>query len=215
MTTLAPEVGGIALVRELVKRGWVVSIGHTRASIQVLDQALAAGARHMTHFMNAMPPLHHRAPGPVGWGLVRDDVTIDVIADGVHLDRLVLKLLVKTKGADGITLISDAIAAAGRGDGEYQIWGETISVKDGRTSNHSGSIAGSVITMLDAVRLMLSLGVAEFDVARMAAGNPARLLRLDGDRGSIEEGKRADLVVLDGEGKVHLTMVGGAVAYQG
>ncbi|HYN25811.1 MAG TPA: hypothetical protein VES69_12290, partial [Pyrinomonadaceae bacterium] len=125
MMTLAPEIeGGLALIQELNKRGWVVSIGHTRADTGVLDVAFKAGARHLTHFMNAMAPLHHRSPGPVGWGLSRDDVTCDLIADGIHLDPVVLKLLVKLKTSDRLTLISDAIAAAGQGDGEYKIWGE-------------------------------------------------------------------------------------------
>lgn len=210
MITVAPEIaGGVDLVRELTASGWIISLGHTRASIETLDQAFAAGARHFTHFMNAMPQLHHRAPGPVGWGLSRDDVTCDIIADGVHLDPLTLRLLLKVKTPGRLTLISDAIAAAGLGDGDYQIWGETISVAQGRTRNARGSIAGSVITMLDAVRLMLSLGVMETEVARMAATNPARLLRIDQDCGSIEEGKRADLVALDQDGNVRLTMIGG------
>jgi N-acetylglucosamine-6-phosphate deacetylase len=166
----------------------------------------------MTHFMNAMPPLHHRSPGPVGWGLSRDDVTCDLIADGVHLDPLMLRLLLKVKSPARLALISDAITAAGLGDGDYHIWGETISVANGRTRNARGSIAGSVITMLDAVRMMLSLGTAEVDVARMAAMNPARLLRIDRDCGSIEEGKRADLVAIDREGNVRMTIVGGRFA---
>ena len=215
MMTLAPEVeGGVALVTELNKRGWIISIGHTRATVEVLDQALQAGARHMTHFMNAMPSLHHRAPGPVGWGLIHDDVTCDLIADGIHIDPSILKLILHTKTAERVSLISDAIAAAGLGDGEYQIWGEKIVVKEGRTQNTRGHIAGSVITMLDAVRMMLSLGVAEFEVGRMAALNPARLLRIDRDYGSIEEGKRADLVAVDNDGNARLTIIGGRIAYQ-
>jgi N-acetylglucosamine-6-phosphate deacetylase len=214
MTTLAPEVeGGIELVRELRRRDWIVSIGHTRAGADVLDRALEAGARHMTHFLNAMAPLHHRAPGPIGWGLVRDDVTCDVIADGVHSDPLVLKLVLRCKQADRLALISDAVAPAGLGDGQYEIWGEKITVTDGRTSNERGSIAGSVITMLDAVRLMLSLGVPAVDVARMAATNPARLLKLDDEYGSIEEGKRADLAALDASGNLRLTLIGGRLAF--
>ncbi|MCM3905348.1 MAG: amidohydrolase family protein, partial [Pyrinomonadaceae bacterium] len=180
---------------------------------EVLDRAFTAGARHMTHFMNAMAPFNHRAPGPVGWGLGREDATCDIIADGIHLDPFVLRLLMKAKGADRLLLISDAIAAAGKGDGEYSIWGEIITVKERRTSNSRGSIAGSVITMLDAVRMMLSLGASESDVTRMAATNPARLLRLD-DCGAIQEGKRADLVALDPDGNVRLTVVGGSVAFQ-
>ena len=215
MITLAPEVdGGVELVRESTRRGWVVSIGHTRAAFELLDQAHEAGARHMTHFMNAMSPLHHRSPGPIAWGLARDNVTCDVIADGIHLDPHMLQLLLKLKGADRLTLISDAIAAAGEGDGNYQIWGETITVKNGRTSNAHGSIAGSVITMLDAVRLMRSLGVSEVDLARMAATNPARLLGLDQELGTIEEGKRADLVALNAQEEPVLTLIGGEIMFR-
>lgn len=214
MITLAPEIdGGLELVSELNRRGWIVSIGHTRAGFEVLDKALQAGARHMTHFMNAMAPLHHRDPGPVAWGLSRDDVTCDMIADGIHLDPHVLELLLKLKDADRLSLISDAIAAAGMGDGNYDIWGETITVKDGRTSNARGAIAGSVITMLDAVHVMQSLGSSEVELAKMAASNPAQLLGVDHDCGSIAEGKRADLVALDSGGRVVLTIIGGAIVF--
>src|SRR5262249_50834549 len=103
----------------------------------------------------------------------------------------------------------DAIAAAGKGDGDYQIWGETISVKNGRTANASGSIAGSVISMLDAVRLLHSLDVPYVDLARMASLNPARLLGVDQECGSIELGKRADLIALDNDNNTILTLVGG------
>ncbi|HEY0431856.1 MAG TPA: N-acetylglucosamine-6-phosphate deacetylase, partial [Pyrinomonadaceae bacterium] len=214
MITVAPEIaGGVELVRELCNRGWVVSLGHTRADFETLDDAFAAGARHLTHFMNAMPLLHHRSPGPVGWGLSREGVTCDVIADGVHLDPRMLQLLHKLKGAERLLLISDAIAAAGRGDGDYEIWEETITVKDGRTSNAGGHIAGSVITMLEAVQLMKSLGAAEVDLARMASTNPARLLGVDRECGSIAERKRADLVALDEDGQVVLTVVGGLIVF--
>jgi len=210
MITMAPEVaGGVELVRELKRRGWVISIGHTRADLQVLDEACEAGARHMTHFMNAMTPLHHRNPGPIAWGLLRDDVSIDLIADGIHLDPLMLRLLLKTKGVAGISLISDAIAAAGKGDGAYQIWGETITVKNGRTANASGSIAGSVISMLDAVRLLRYLGVSYVDLARMASSSPARLLGVDHECGSIEVGKRADLIALDTHANLKQTLIRG------
>ena len=212
LMTLAPEIdGGIDLTKELTRRGWISSIGHTRANVAVLEQAFEAGARHLTHFMNAMTPLHHRAPGPVGWGLIRDEVTCDLIADGVHVDPSVLKLILRAKGSERISLISDAIAAAGLGDGEYQIWGETIAVKDGRTQNSRGSIAGSVITILDAVRTMLTVGVSESEVARMASLNPARLLHIDHDCGSVEEGKRADLVALDKSLNARLTIIGGEI----
>src|SRR5215213_1008546 len=214
MITLAPEVeGGVGLVEELARRGWVVSIGHTRAGLETLERARAAGALHMTHFLNAMSPLHHREPGPIGWGLVQDDVTVDVIADGVHSDPLVLRLVLRCKTPSRVSLISDAVAPAGLGDGEYRVWGETITVEGGRTRNERGSIAGSVISMLDAARRVLALGLSETELARVASLNPARLLGIDDACGSIEEGKRADLAALDAEGRVRLTLVGGRVAH--
>ena len=112
-------------------------------------------------------------------------------------------------------MISDAIAAAGKGDGDYQIWGETISVKNGRTANASGSIAGSVISMLDAVRLLHSLGVSYVDLARMASLNPARLLGVDNFCGSIAVGKRADLVALDDDNNPVLTLIDGKISRKG
>jgi N-acetylglucosamine-6-phosphate deacetylase len=213
LMTLAPEVeGGVPLIKELTARGWVASIGHTRAGLDTLEAARGAGARHMTHFLNAMSPLHHREPGPIGWGLLQDDVTVDLIADGVHSVPLMLRLVLRCKGAERVSLISDAVAPAGLGDGDYRLWGETIRVREGRTSNERGSIAGSVITMLDAARMMSTLGLAETDVARVASHNPSRLLGLQ-DRGSIEEGKRADLTALDASGQVRLTLVGGRIAF--
>lgn len=215
MMTVAPEVErGIELVNDLRVRDWVVSIGHTSADVEVLDRAYEAGARHMTHFMNAMAPMHHRAPGPIGWGLSRKDVTCDVIADGVHLDPFMLNLLLRTKTPGLLALISDAVAPTGLGDGEYKMWGEIIEVREGRTRNARGNIAGSVITMLNAVRMMKSLNASENEIAQMASTNPARLLGVDQECGSIEEGKRADLVALDQAGNVVLTIIGGSVAVQ-
>jgi N-acetylglucosamine-6-phosphate deacetylase len=214
MITVAPEIeGGVELVRELNARGWVVSLGHTRATPGVLERARAAGARHMTHFLNAMSPLHQRAPGPVGWGLLQDDVTVDLIADGIHSDPLMLRLVLRCKTAARVALISDAVSPAGLGDGDYRVWGETISVASGRTSNERGSIAGSVITMRDAVGNVRALGLGETDIARVASLNPALLLGVGADYGSIEEGKRADLTALDDGGRVRLTLVGGRVAF--
>jgi len=213
MMTIAPEIeGGIHLVHELKRRGWVVSIGHTGAEFDVLDQALAAGARHMTHFMNAMAPLHQRAPGPVAWGLLRDEVTCDVIADGIHLDRHTLQLILKSKGGERLVLISDAIAAAGLGDGDYEIWGESISVTEGRTRNARGNLAGSVITLLEAFRTIEQLGVSEVEQALIASFNPAKLIGVEQDCGSIEIGKTADLIALDEEKNIVLAMVNGSVA---
>ena len=209
MTTYAPEIeGGIALTKELVKEGWVTSIGHTKAPVEILDAAFAAGARHVTHFFNAMTGLHHRDIGVVGWALSNRDVTFDIIADGMHVNPKMLELAVRAKSPDNVSLISDSVAPTGLGDGVFEIWGEKVSVSGRRTQNERGSIAGSVITMLDAVRQMLSLGFSATDVAKMASTNPARLLGIDDTRGSIEAGKRADLVAIDSNAEVRFTMIG-------
>lgn len=215
LTTLAPEIeGGIALIRALRERGWVVSLGHTRAEVATLDAAHAAGASHLTHFMNAMAPLHHRTPGPVGWGLAHETVTCDFIADGIHLHPLILQMLGRLRGASRSVLISDAVAPLGLGDGAFTVWNETIEVAGRRTSNAAGSIAGSVISLNDAVQMMQSLGFTATETAQMSATTPARVLGLAHETGALREGLRADVVARDAAGKVILTMVGGRVVYQ-
>ena len=180
MATLAPEIpGGIAVVKEFVKRGFVVSIGHTDADVAALDAALAAGARHMTHFGNAMKPLHHRDVGPIGWGLQADGVTVDVIADLHHLSPEMLRLVLKAKGESRVALVSDAMPAAGLADGDYAMWGETLTVKDGAARNAAGAFAGST-TLLDVcVTRLASIGVPADSARRMASHVPRRILDRD------------------------------------
>jgi N-acetylglucosamine-6-phosphate deacetylase len=210
MTTFAPEIeGGVELVRELCKQGWVASIGHTRSNVDTLNRAFAAGARHMTHFFNAMTGVHHREMGVAGWALTNDEVTFDIIADGTHVRPEMLSFAVCSKTPEKVMLISDSVAPTGQGDGEFDLWGETITVQNGITRNERGSIAGSVITMLDAVKRMLSLGFSYSDIAKMASLNPARLLGLGNKRGSVAKGKRADLVLLDGNGELKMVMING------
>ncbi|MDQ4123421.1 MAG: N-acetylglucosamine-6-phosphate deacetylase [Acidobacteriota bacterium] len=214
LTTLAPEIeGGIELIKKLREENWIISIGHTRADVKTLDAALSVGARHLTHFFNAMTGLHHRDVGVVGWGLSEENVTFDIIADGVHVAPQVLRFAAKTKTPEKTVLISDSVSPAGLGDGEFEIWGEKIAVRSGKTENERGSIAGSVITMLDAVQMMLKLGFSPVEVSRMASLNPARVLGIENEYGSIETGKRADLTALDADGNVVLTIVGGRVAH--
>jgi len=212
LTTLAPEIeNGIDLIKEFVAQNWVVSIGHTRADVETLDKAFDAGAKHLTHFFNAMTGLHHREIGVVGWGLTKNETTFDIIADGIHVSPPVLKFGVESKGADKVSLISDSVAPTGLGNGEYQLWNEKISVINGKTRNERGSIAGSVITLLDAVKRMRGLGFSDADVSKMASANPAKLLGIEKTHGSFEVGKRADLVALDENGNVKLTIIGGRV----
>ncbi|MEO8574664.1 MAG: N-acetylglucosamine-6-phosphate deacetylase, partial [Pyrinomonadaceae bacterium] len=176
MTTFAPEVeGGVGLVSELKRQGWIASIGHTKADVKTLDEAFAAGARHVTHFFNAMTGLHHRGIGVAGWALANRDVTFDIIADGIHVHPKMLELACRTKTPGRVSLISDSVAPAGLGDGKFEIWDETVTVENGRTQNERGNIAGSVITILDAVNRMLSLEFTMAEVSQMASLNPAKL----------------------------------------
>lgn len=175
MITLAPEIaGGIRLVKEFVRRGFVVSIGHTDAGSATLDEARRAGARHMTHFGNAMRGFHHREVGPIGWGLLNDDVTVDLVADLQHLSPEMLRLVFKTKGASRVAVISDAIPAAGLADGRYEIWGETLEVAKGAVRNIRGALAGSVTLLDEAVSNLVALDIA--DARASALDVPRRIL---------------------------------------
>ena len=214
LTTLAPEIeGGIDLIKELKKQNWIVSIGHTRANVETLNRAFDAGASQVTHLFNAMTGVHHRDLGVAGWALSNDKVICEIIADGIHVAPEMLKFAFRNKTADGLALVSDSVAPTGLGDDTFELWNEKISVVGGKTQNERGSIAGSVITMLDAVKMMISLGIDEREVSRMASLTPAKTLGIEKDFGSIEIGKRADLVALDEQGNVILTIVGGKTFY--
>jgi N-acetylglucosamine-6-phosphate deacetylase len=210
MTTFAPEVeNGVELAAELTRQRWVASIGHTKADVATLDRAAAAGARHVTHYFNAMTAIHHRDVGVAGWALTNPDVTFDIIADGIHVNPRMVEMACRTKTPEKTILISDSVAPTGLGDGSFELWGETVIVDNKRTRNERGSIAGSVISMLDAVNGVRSIGFTPSEVAKMASANPARLLGIDDSRGAIEPGKHADLVAVNSDGNVEFVMIGG------
>jgi len=216
LATVAPEIeGGLDLVRDLTAKGVRVLIGHTAADLETLDQAFEMGARHITHFPNALDPMHHRNPGAVGWGMVRSDVTMDCIADFHHVHPMMLRLMHQSKGSHRLALISDAISPAGLGNGEFVVWGERISVAGGRTAlvegAAQGALAGSVITMREALKNFISLGVPIHEAVVMCSLTPARVAGVDSELGSIETGKRADLVAFDEEFSVRLAIVDGEI----
>jgi N-acetylglucosamine-6-phosphate deacetylase len=199
MVTIAPELpGALAAVARLCKRGVIVAIGHTDASYEQAMAAIAAGAAVGTHVCNAMRPIHHREPGPIVALLDAPGVICEQIADGIHLHDAMLRHTIRCAGPDRVALITDAMDAAGMPDGDYELGGQAVTVTGGvarLTAN--GAIAGSTLTMDAAVRRTVQSGVSIVDAARMAAGTPARALGLDGEIGTIEVGKRADLVRLD------------------
>jgi N-acetylglucosamine-6-phosphate deacetylase len=215
IVTLAPEEeGGIDAIHTFTARGIVVSLGHTVASDAQATAAFAAGARQVTHLFNGMQPLHHRTPGMVGAALTTPGVMVEIIADGVHLAPMAIRLALAAKGIDEVLLITDAIAATGCEDGEYVLGPMKVHVRNGEARLESGNLAGSTLTLEQAI-----VNVARWTNAglggawQMASLNPARQLGIDGHVGRIAVGYDADLTALDAAGQVVLTMVGGEMVY--
>jgi N-acetylglucosamine-6-phosphate deacetylase len=200
MVTIAPELpGALDLIRAVVEAGTVAAVGHTDASYDQACAAFDAGATVATHLFNGMRPIHHRDPGPVVAALGDDRVVCELIADGFHLHDAMLKLVFDTVGPARVALITDAIEAAGVGDGHYQLGDMSIEVVEGMAMLTDGSsLAGSTLTMDKALRrAVLSAGVPLHDAVTAATATPARILGLEGHIGVIAPGARADLVVLD------------------
>jgi N-acetylglucosamine-6-phosphate deacetylase len=210
MVTLAPELPGAhAAIRRFVDAGVVVAVGHTDATYEQTGDAIALGATVGTHLFNAMPPLHHREPGPA-LALLRDPrVTVELIVDGVHLHPDVAKAVIASAGADRVAMITDAIAAAGRTDGEFRLGAVSIELIAGVARvRGTTTIAGSTATMDRLFRTAhADAGLAA--AVQMTAATPARALGLQ-DVGALSVGYDANLVVLDDRLGVSDVMVRGA-----
>lgn len=213
--TLAPEMAGAAeSIRHLVSRGAVVSAGHTDCTYAQLKAATEAGLKHVTHLYNAMRGLHHREPGTVGGALTLPDITVELIADGIHVHPAALAVAVNARGADRVILVTDAMRAAGMPDGESRLGELKATVKNGEARLEDGTLAGSVLTMAGAVRNMVRLvGLPLHTAVAMAALNPARRHGLESRKGSLTVGLDADLVVLDRNLEVAATIVAGERVY--
>lgn len=202
MVTLATELpGGIDSVRLLAEHGVIAAIGHTDATYEQTVEAVEAGATVATHLFNAMPPLGHRAPGPIAALLEDERITIELINDGTHLHPAALELAFHRAGADRVAFITDAMDAAGFGDGRYQLGPLAVDVLDGVARLvDGGSIAGSTLTLDTAFKRAATIDRLPVpDIVRAISANPAKLLGAYDTVGSLEPGKDADLVVLDAE----------------
>ncbi|WP_432159423.1 N-acetylglucosamine-6-phosphate deacetylase [Streptomyces sp. NRRL F-5630] len=202
MVTLAPELpGGLDSVRLLAEQGVIAAIGHTDATYEQTVEAIEAGARVATHLFNAMPPLGHREPGPVAALLEDERVTVELINDGTHLHPAALELAFRHKGRDRVAFVTDAMDAAGFGDGRYLLGPLEVDVVDGVARlTEGGSIAGSTLTMDRALKRAVTVDGLGIEAAvRALSVNPARLLGLADRVGSLEPGKDADVVVLDAD----------------
>ncbi|MFF4984429.1 N-acetylglucosamine-6-phosphate deacetylase [Streptomyces sp. NPDC001046] len=200
MVTLATELpGGLDSVRLLAERGVIAAIGHTDASYEQTIQAIDAGATVATHLFNAMPPLGHRAPGPITALLEDDRITVELINDGTHLHPAALRLAFRHAGADRVAFITDAMDAAGFGDGRYWLGPLEVEVSDGVARLVAdGTIAGSTLTLDRAFKRAVTVdGLSVEDAVTALSATPARLLGMDDTIGSLEPGKSADLLLLD------------------
>lgn len=211
--TIAPELDGAReVISEATRRGVCVSMGHSDADLAHAQAGVDAGVRHATHTFNAMRPLEHRDPGIIGEALMDERITAEIIADGIHVDPLMVRLFLRAKGAEGAVLVTDATAATGMPNGRYRLGSLEVDVKDGKCLR-DGRLAGSVLTMDKAVRNVVKFANWDLQHAvRLATLNPARATGLPGNAGTLVAGAPADVVAMNSAGDVIKTIVRGRVA---
>jgi N-acetylglucosamine-6-phosphate deacetylase len=212
LITIAPELpGALEVIAEATKRGVRVSIGHTDGQAEDAVAAIEAGATHATHTFNAMRPLDHRRPGVLGKVLESEKLSAEIIADGIHVDPIVVDLFLRCKGDNKAVLVTDAISATGMPDGTYKLGSFEVTVK-GPRCEWQGKLAGSVLTLDRAVRNVMQFsGWGLKNSVRLATENPADVLG-ENTRGRLVPGARADVVVLSAGGEVINTFIGGMAA---
>ncbi|HUZ81706.1 MAG TPA: N-acetylglucosamine-6-phosphate deacetylase [Gaiellaceae bacterium] len=210
MMTLAPELpGATRLIDRLIERGVAVSLGHSDATAEQANAAFDRGARSVTHLYNAMRPFLHRDPGIVGAALAREDVVVWIIVDGIHLAPETVRVV--WRAARGrLAVVTDAITGAGLAEGSYSLGNLDVRVHEGTVRGPDGVLAGSVLTMVEAVRNLHALGVPFEDAVAAATSIPARVLG-DPELGRIDVGLPADLVVLNDRVEIERVLVGGEV----
>lgn len=214
MITVAPELaGGLASIETMLAGGVIAAVGHSDADDAMIAAALDAGVTVATHLFNAMPSIHHREPGPIPRLLADDRCMIELIADGFHLHPQIIEMGVAAAGIARVALVTDAMAATGMPDGDFVLGDLQVAVRDARArlvepDGSLGSIAGSTLTMAAAFERMVGLGHPITDVATMAATTPARWHGFDAV-GALAPGRRADLCVVDDQGRLLRVMQAG------
>ncbi len=215
LITLAPERDGVEdLLRAGIQAGVRFAVGHSGASYEQVLHAVGLGVTQSTHTFNAMLGLHHRRPGTVGAVLTDERVYAQVIADGVHLHPATVDFLIRCKGLDRTILITDAMRAAGLGDGVYRLGRQTVEVRGGEARLPSGSLAGSTLTLDAAVRNSMKYANLTFaEAVHMATYTPALAMGWLGKKGTLRAGADADIALFDSDHRVRMTMVGGDVVF--
>lgn len=211
MVTIAPELpGGMELIDFLKNQDVIIAVAHSDATYEEAKQAFAAGASHVTHCFNGMRPIHHRDPGLVVAAFEEEHVSLQAIVDQVHLHPAIVRMMHRLKGPEGMVLITDALQAMGLGDGSYLFGGHHVTVSKGVARLEDGTLASSTVTMNEALRLTVEAGISLTDAVQMASTTPARILNLT-SKGMISTGFDADLVLLDENFQVQLTMINGQI----
>jgi N-acetylglucosamine-6-phosphate deacetylase len=214
LVTLAPEIAPTGVIRELTRRGVIVSAGHTAATFEQIAAGVAEGLTGLTHLYNAMSPLTARAPGAVGAALDLRDTWAGVICDGHHVHPAALRIAYAAKGPEQFILVTDAMPPVGSALSEFRLGGRRILVAEGRCAAEDGTLAGSVLDMASAVRNARTiLGIDMATAIRLASRAPARALRLEGVQGDIRVGLRADFALLDKTDRVVNTWIGGVATH--
>ncbi|WP_404323187.1 N-acetylglucosamine-6-phosphate deacetylase [Cytobacillus firmus] len=215
IVTLAPEQpGGMEMVKYLDENSILASIGHSDATYEEVSQAIEAGAKHVTHLFNQMRGLHHREPGVVGAALLREELTAELIADGVHVRPEMMKLAFQQKGEKELILITDAMRAKCLKSGVYDLGGQAVTVEDGKAVLQDGTLAGSILKLGNAMKNMMAFtGCSLEDAIQMASVNPAKQLNVIDRKGTLSIGKDADIVILDEQLEAAMTFCRGELAY--
>lgn len=194
---VAPELEGAVEFVAKAKESCTVSIAHTDAPYEAAKAAIDAGVTHLTHLYNAMPPIHHRKPGVIGAASESDCVTAELICDGIHVHPSSVRMAFRLFGAERFCLISDSLRCCGMPDGEYELGGQQVFLKDNVARLSDGTIAGSATNLYDCMCNAVRFGISKEDAIRASSYNPARELRVLDRVGSIADGKLADFVLCD------------------
>lgn len=214
LVTLAPETeGALSFIEKVSSTGVVCSLGHSDASFLTANAAAEHGARHVTHLFNQMSGLHHREPGLVGAAFMNPELMVEMIVDHIHIHPDAVRLAYQNIGSERTILITDAMRAKCLPSGTYDLGGQDVTVENGEARLADGTLAGSILTLNEAARNMRPHASWQ-ELARITSGNAARQLDVFNRKGSIEQGKDADLVLLDDEGDVLLTICRGEIAFQ-
>ncbi|MFJ5751906.1 N-acetylglucosamine-6-phosphate deacetylase [Peribacillus frigoritolerans] len=216
LVTLAPEQpNGLDLAAHLRGTGVVASIGHSDATYDQIDEAIQAGTTHVTHLYNGMRGLHHREPGVLGAAYLRDELYVELIADGIHCRPEMIKLAYDQITSERMILITDSLRAKWLEKGTYDLGGQPVNVDETKATLSDGTLAGSILKMNDAIKnTMEYTGCSMTDIIKMTAENPAKQLRIFDRKGSIQVGKDADLVILNDRLDVEMTFCRGNLAFK-